>query len=62
MCVGAGGVVPTEAISECWVTLELDYLDLDLHMVVPSGQWESNPGSPEEQPVLLTAEPSLQPC
>lgn len=54
--------MPTKAIRECWVTPELDYLDLDLHMVVPSGQWESNPGSPEEKPMLLTAEPSLQPC
>jgi hypothetical protein len=26
----------------------------------PCGCWESNPGPLEEQPVLLTAEPSLQ--
>ena len=28
---------------------------------VPCGCWELNPGSLQEQPVLLTAEPSLQP-
>ena len=27
----------------------------------PCGCWELNPGPLEEQPVLLTAEPSLQP-
>ena len=28
---------------------------------LPCGCWELNPGPLEEQPVLLTAEPSLQP-
>jgi hypothetical protein len=28
----------------------------------PYGYWDLNPGPLEEQPVLLTAEPSLQPC
>lgn len=34
----------------------LDLLELELH-----GSWELNLGSPEEQPVFLTTEPSLQP-
>jgi hypothetical protein len=28
---------------------------------LPCGRWESNLGSPEEQTMLLTAEPSLHP-
>ena len=28
---------------------------------LPCGCWESNPGPLEEQPVLLTTEPALQP-
>lgn len=30
-------------------------------LILPFGGWDSNPGPPEEQPVLLTSEPSHQP-
>lgn len=33
-----------------------------LGLELPSVCWELNPGPVEEQPVLLTTEPSLQPC
>lgn len=44
-----------------------DLLQVELGMVDsnPSGTWEPNPGSVEEQPLFLTAEPALQsyqPC
>lgn len=38
-------------------------MELDIEMVVCRGAaevWESNPGPPEEQRVLLAPEPSLQ--
>jgi hypothetical protein len=40
-----------------------DLLQLELEMTVeiPCGFWELSPGSPQEQPVLLTTEPFLQP-
>ena len=36
--------------------LEMEFLSL------PHGCWERNPGPLQEQPVLLTAEPSFRPC
>ena len=42
-----------------------DPLELELQTVVsqsiPSGCWELNSGPLEEQPMLLTTEPSLEP-
>lgn len=39
----------------------LDSLEMELKIVVPSGCWESDIDSPEEQSMLLNPEPSLQP-
>lgn len=41
---------------------ELDPLELELYICQsPCRYWELNPSPLEEQPILLTAEPSLQP-
>lgn len=37
-------------------------LEMRLKMVMPWRWWEMNPGSLQEQHVLVVSEPSLQPC
>lgn len=54
-------ILPAEARKEH--KRALNPLELKLHIANESafGCWELNPGSVEEQPVLLTTKPSLQP-
>ena len=40
---------------------ETQELELETIVSLPCGSWELNPGPVEEQPVLLTTGPSLQP-
>ena len=45
-----------------WVCEDVEFLELELQTVVKlTSTQKLNPGSLEEQPVLLTAEPSCQP-